>query len=210
MLAPQLVTMLSVALAPAIPDTTPLEASRPLSIELCRALIAEVTDAGRCWITRTSGGAAAFVNIESGVGSDDSVWFLDTEHPPRRLPDALGWNGATVLPSGRHAILDDGNGHLVRLDLSATDLREAARVRFAKCMAPVLSPGGRWIVCRTKRASVLRISVAGGKPRRVYRWPGLVALGHHPAVEFISATSMDVGGNVTGDWGTSETVAWRE
>jgi hypothetical protein len=112
------------------------------------------------------------------------------------------------LPSLDAAIADDGAGSLVRVDLLQHAL--AAGRRFASCMSPVTSPAGRFVVCRDRRAGVLRVPVAGGSLDRVFRWPGRVHEGPQGAVEFVSPTEMRVGADITGDWGTFETVAWHE
>jgi hypothetical protein len=194
----------------------PLESSRPLDIERCGALTPAFETAGRCWAKRTARGHAALVFAESACTAGncgDRVALVDDEHATARLlPGALGWNGATVVPSLRYAVVDDGARHLIRLDLSVADLARAERRHFASCGAPVLSPGGRWIVCRDQAASVLRVPVSGGRLERVWKCPySLLRAGQtQQPVEFTSSTSMEVPVEVTGDAGMIETAPWTE
>lgn len=137
---------------------------------------------------------------------------------PPALPDmderlnskelAIGRNGVTIVPSLHHAITGDGKFGLVRVNLRRPALRQGAR--FAACMAPVLSPGAQWIVCRNKHGDVLSTPIGGGRLTRFHRYKGTVYRGPQPAVAFPSKDSMDVATNITGDYDGVETVPWRE
>jgi hypothetical protein len=202
----------------AVLEAAPLEAHRLIDANTCLRLLPALTQVSRCWLGRSAGGRAALVWVERGCAGercnrpltedDDRVWILTPAHPPRALPSGLGWDGATIRPSLVEAIVDDGRGHLVRVDLRRGDL--AAGERFAGCSEPVQSPGGRWIVCRNRQADVLRVPIAGGRLERVYRRRTFFYPGRHGTVEFTSPERVEVPVNETGDSGSVESIGWRE
>jgi len=184
-------------------------AQRPLDAVACAGLLPALDVVGRCWLTVTALGRARVVHVEGGChlgACADSIWILDATRGARRLPDDLGWDGVAVLPSLEEAIVDDRAG-LVRVALRRSTLMRGER--FARCLAPSLSPAGRFIVCRDHRAGVFRVPVVGGSIERVYRWPDHV-YDYSGPVEFVAPDKMYVGANMTGDSATSRLVSWRE
>jgi hypothetical protein len=208
----------SVGAIPAAVRQAPLEKHELIDGKTCITLLPALTSVNRCWLGRSAGGAAALLWVEHGCDNngcpqwesddDNRVWILVPGSPPRALPAALGWEGTTVLQSLAEAIVDDGRGHLARVDLRRRDLIEGKR--FAACAEPVQSPSARWIVCRNRQADVLRIPISGGRLERVFRHRGIFYPGAHGTVEFVSPSSMSVPYNMTGDCGTDEVVPWRE
>jgi hypothetical protein len=77
-----------------------------------------------------------------------------------------------AAPDGAFLIVDSpivgeeiaSTGPVIDIELLRVDLPSLERSSFASCMSPRLSPGGKWIVCRTRHADVVRVPIGGGTP----------------------------------------------
>lgn len=146
----------------------------------CRALVGHTGPDEHCEARRLAGGRAVWTRVTISCGGDSCDvhdYIVTAGRAPVRLE---GSGGAVVVdPLARFAIhevvdlrrdlagnerLGDWEIYLVR-----TDLQTGAAARWADCMAPALSPGGRWIICRDRLGDVFRSPTAGGPWERIYQ-----------------------------------------
>lgn len=76
------------------------------------------------------------------------------------------------------------------VDVARRELASGAETSLARCASPVVSPGGKWVVCRTKTDGVLRVPVGGGAVERVTKGTGVVRSWVPYALEFPSAVAF--------------------
>ena len=101
-------------------------------------------------LSGTSGVRKTSIQVEGGliVSSDSRAFFMG------ELGYVTAGDGSG--PTGYRA-------NLMRVDLGSLESR-----RVANCTVPVLSPSGRWIVCRDENGHVHRVSRDGKQSRRVH------------------------------------------
>jgi hypothetical protein len=146
-----------------------------------------------------------------GDGCTTSTWLYTDVRPTARVPEPP----LVVSPDLHFLFFDDiefKGGGVWDSHLARRDLETQTDARFADCVSPALSPGGDWVVCRTRNDGVYRVPLAGGAPKLVV--PGgpaayWVPYAHlfPPPVEFPTAKQMSI---VISSNGTTKTVPWSE
>jgi hypothetical protein len=171
----------------------------------------------QCTAQLLGNGSALVVRVVSSCGGDSCqvLAWVYTQALGRFLP-IPGDVGGTIAadPNGQFLLLDEmtelaiphpddlelrdplgGKDEIVTMRLSLPGMQKAP---FAACFSPVLSPAGRWFVCRNRSGDLLRVALNGGAPEVVVEsgvaptelhWAPY-AYGYPEAAEFPSATRV--------------------
>ncbi len=124
----------------------------------------------RCTFTLLANGTAVSVDVSYDCGEhscsvESFVWYGD-DPAPYRVSDPMPLEGT---PDHRYLLVSELVSTDVPYAISGgrtlrVDRKTGAREPFFDCFSAVLSPKGRYYVCRDIEANVLRVSVKGGKP----------------------------------------------
>ena len=165
-------TVLVVVAACAHP--APAAPPMPTSEAQCLALVGRTAPVESCTATPLAHGRALWIAVttscwEDACETDDLLIVGD--RAPMPLPGDGG--GVVVVDPSLHFALHEqvamerpGQWEIY---LARVDLETGEQARFADCMAPALSPGGRWFVCRDAGGDAYRIPVGGGTRERIFQ-----------------------------------------
>jgi hypothetical protein len=169
----------------ATPATPPPPLSRavprvPASHGACLRLVGWTGPAEQCEARATALGRALWVSVVTGCGGDSCAvtnFVVTGAGAPIQLPDGSG--DGVVEPALRFAVYPtvhleedlagDERPGAWTVTLDRYELATGASTRWAACMSPTLSPGGRWIVCRDRDGNAYRAAIDGGGWQRIYR-----------------------------------------
>lgn len=179
----------------AIPDAGD-EQQNALREKACRALSHHDGAFVGCSLQVLGNGSARMLTIQTECGGDSCSfrsWICSGATGDELVPLEHRGGSVEASPDGSFVLTDEG-GVLSRVDLAS--MRSSPS---AACLSPVLSPSGRWFVCRSRDYDVLRFPVNGGPLETVVR-SGLregqgyyvaYSYGWAPAVKFVSATEIE-------------------
>ena len=123
-----------------------------------------------CWLQPLANGSAAKLVVQTECGGDSCDWeewmFADNNAEP--LTETFDELSADHRIGFRvEIVVDPHTGETMNMHTNRINRTTNEISAFAKCFSPVLSPGGRWILCRDRNANVLRVPIEGGKPEVV-------------------------------------------
>lgn len=136
-----------------------------LTEEVCRSLVGWSGSFDNCWMHPLANGTAAVLVIQTecyGDGCSAESWLYadGKSKPTQQVPEELSLDHRFAFVE--EGMSDDGSPVVNDMRLLRQDRRTGESVVFAQCMAPMLSPGSHWIVCRDRLANVVRVPVGGG------------------------------------------------
>jgi hypothetical protein len=194
--------VLAIAKSHGVPQGSGWMLKQQACVEIFGARCKKVAQFEHVFVALRAKGRALEVDVVSSCFGDScsvEAWLYTDVRPPRTVDEPpfvvdpnLSWlvfDQITPIAAGAWDV------RLARLDLVT-----GAKTTFADCVSPSLSPGEKWIACRTKDGSVYRVPVAGGTPTLVLQGTGAVvwipyAHAFPPEVSFPSSTTFEIEGN---------------
>jgi hypothetical protein len=122
-----------------------------------------------------AGGRAVEIYVVLEYGGDSASvdgWLVTDVRPLANVP--LG-TAHVFSADARFLYFTSGGAAVGTLETRRLDLVTGKEISFAPCFAPEVSPGGKWLVCRTKTEGVLRVPIGGGAHEVVDKGTGKIA-----------------------------------